>query len=211
MKLVGAGGQSRQDYGFRADGSIAVGGTPQLVLPQTSSRSLLMIVNNSADGLWFDFGSARAHCAITSGAVSSITVDNGGFGFTHAPRVRFIGGLAGVASTLAVAGNDTAQPEPVAAYGGRPARAVAVLSGGAVASITILDGGSGYTNPPMVFLSNAREDPFGCADPSVGSGNGVLLAPSGGGLNWNGTMCPTDQMAVWGPNANAKYFVMWAP
>jgi hypothetical protein len=212
MKLIGSGGQGRNDYGFRADGTIASGGTPQLLLPATSTRSFLVVQNLSSGSLWIDFGGPRAHATLTSGVVTSVTVDNAGFGYTLPPVVRFIGGLAGVSSTAAHAGFDTAQPAPTNAYGGgRPAQAVAVLVGGAVSSITVTDGGTGYTNVPYVFLHNRREDPFGCADPSVSSGSGILLGANGGSYYVNGTVCPTDPVAIYGATTSQAFTCMWLP
>lgn len=209
MKLVGAGGQQTRHYGYRADGTLAAGAA-QLVLPETESRSFLYVQNLSSGDLFVEFGCARAHCALTSGAVSSVTMDNVGFGFTMPPIVTFIGGLAGTASTLAIAGADTTQPVPVAAYKGSPAKGIAVLSGGTVASVTIQEGGSGYKNPPYVFIRNRREDPFGCADPSISSGSGILL-PTKTSITFNGTACPTDAMAIYGATPAQAFTVMWMP
>ena len=213
MKLVGSGGQGRNDYGFRADGTIASGGAPQLLLPATTSRSMFVVQNLSSGALWIDFGGPRAHATLTSGVVTSITVDNAGFGYTLPPTVRFIGGFAGVTSTAAHGGYDTQQQSPTAAYGSglKPAQAVAVLSGGAVASISIIDGGSGYTNIPYVFLHNRREDPFGCADPSVSSGSGILLGATGGSYYVNGSVCPTDPIAIYGATNSQAFTCMWLP
>lgn len=61
--------------------------------------------------------------------VSSITVTNGGSGYTSAPTVAITGG------------------------GGTGAAATAVVSGGAVTSITLDNPGSGYTYAPTVTIS----------------------------------------------------------
>jgi hypothetical protein len=210
MILVGASGQATKHYAFRADGSITTGGTPQLLLPETETRSFFVFQNNSSAPLWLEFGCARAHATVSGGVVTAVTVDNGGFGFTLPPKIDFIGGLAGVTSTSANSGLDIAQPGPRFAYGGSlPASAVAVLGGGAVTSITVTNGGKGYTNVPMVFLHNIKEDPFGCADPSSGSGSGVQVIANGGSYYVNGTACPTDAIAVYGANTSQKFTCMW--
>jgi hypothetical protein len=74
---------------------------------------------------------AGGSAAVTSGAVSSITVRGGGAGYTSAPTV-------------------TIGPPP----SGTTAVATAVLTGGVVTSITINSGGSGYGDvPPAVTIA----------------------------------------------------------
>jgi hypothetical protein len=74
---------------------------------------------------------AGGSAAVTSGAVSSITVRGGGAGYTAAPTV-------------------TIGPPP----SGTTAVATAVLTGGVVTSITINNGGSGYgAVPPAVTIA----------------------------------------------------------
>ncbi|MDH4444698.1 MAG: hypothetical protein QE267_06180 [Akkermansiaceae bacterium] len=74
---------------------------------------------------------AGASAAVTSGAVSAITVRGGGAGYTSAPTV-------------------TVGPPP----SGTTATATAVLTGGVVTSITINTGGSGYSAvPPTITIA----------------------------------------------------------
>src|ERR1700761_2410012 len=75
-------GQQVKDRLYDASGSITTGGTSQLILPERVSTTHLFLQNISDTDMYFQFGSATAKCAITSGAVSSVTVLNGGFGFT---------------------------------------------------------------------------------------------------------------------------------
>ena len=95
MQLTGSRTQNVRDLMHRADGTLAAAATPQLVLCERPSTSSLVIQNtsiSSGDPLWFEFGSARATCAITNGAVSSVTVTNAGFGFTYPPVITAFGG-----------------------------------------------------------------------------------------------------------------------
>jgi hypothetical protein len=69
-------------------------------------------------------GSATAN--ISGGAVTTISVTNGGSGYTTAPIVTISGG------------------------GGSGATATATISGGAVTTISVTNGGSGYTSAPSV-------------------------------------------------------------
>jgi hypothetical protein len=74
---------------------------------------------NQGAGIWLD--------AIT-GAVDTLTLTNGGAGYTSAPTVVFTGG------------------------GGSGAVANATISGGTVTALTIINSGTGYTSAPTVTL-----------------------------------------------------------
>src|SRR5262249_38636756 len=92
MRLVGSGQQQRRDFLYSADGTITSGGTAQLVLAQSQSRSFLLLQNLSAGPLYVEIGAARATCTISNGAVASVSVANAGFNYTKPPVVRFLGG-----------------------------------------------------------------------------------------------------------------------
>lgn len=72
-----------------------------------------------------------ATAALTSTAVSGVTVTAGGTGYTTAPTVSFTGG------------------------GGTGATATAVVSGGVITAINVTAGGTGYTSAPTVVISAA--------------------------------------------------------
>jgi hypothetical protein len=86
------------------------------------------------------------------------------------------------------------------------ATAHAVLTGGAVSSIVIDNGGSSYLHAPFVFIFNSDLDPFGCAVPSATSG--ILLA-TGQQFVFNGTCCPTDPIAVFGATTSQSFVARW--
>src|ERR1700690_1260785 len=112
MRMPGIRGQiGTRDLTFRADGTIASASVPQLVMPESWERSFWQFQNISTAIMYLEFGSARAHCALTTGAVTSITVDNGGFGFTVPPRVHFLGGGNGGNSAVLGTG-DPFSPAP---------------------------------------------------------------------------------------------------
>ncbi len=75
---------------------------------------------------------AAGTAALVSGFVVSVSITDGGYGYTNTPLVRFIGG------------------------GGSGAQAVAVVSNGVVTAINVLNAGYGYTNAPVVVI----EPPF---------------------------------------------------
>ena len=202
MKLVGAAGQIARHPLYRADGSITAGGAAQLVLPQRQSCTFLMLQNLANEPLYFEFGAASATAALTSGAVSSITVVNGGFGFTVPPLVEFLGG-GNPQSSAFVGCGQPGYPSP-----SHPAKAHAVLTGGAVSSIVIDDPGIGYAVAPYVHIYNNPLDPIGCSKPSATSG--FSLASGSAPYILNGTMCTTDPIAVYGATTGSAFLCRWS-
>lgn len=193
--LIGSRGQYHSDRFFDVSGTITSGGTPQLLLPVSLNRSSLIIQNISDTAMYLSIGAPPATCAISSGAVSSVTVGNAGFGYSMAPNVLFYGGTnsnRNSSPTYALSGLPD-YPAPSS-----PASAVCVMSGSApnmtISSITVTNGGSGYAYPPFVFLQNRSLDPFGSSIPSAT--NGILIAASGGSYTSNGTVCTTDQISL---------------
>src|SRR6185312_1700569 len=85
---------------------------------------------------WSDFqqptqgsGAALATALLVGAAINSISVVNGGSGYTSDPTVTISGG------------------------GGSGALATANLTGGVVSSITLTNAGAGYTSTPTVTIS----------------------------------------------------------
>jgi hypothetical protein len=130
--LVPAGQELYWDMGVRMDASM-----------HTSGHNL--VYTNTTAGQGYALA-ASATAAVTSGAVSSVTVVNPGAGFTSAPPVTFVGG------------------------GGTGATATATIAaaGGAVTGITVTSPGSGYTSAPIVVI--------GTAAPTVDMGPVALTA-----------------------------------
>lgn len=213
MQLPGIRGQAIPTRLLDASGGITDNSKPQLALPERRVCSYLQIENiDATHNLWVEFGSARATATLTSGVVTSCSITNGGFGFTIAPTVTFMGG--GVNSVSIGVGlpnfpspQDTAGPNQ-AVTPGRAATGRAILTSGVVTSIVIDEGGSGYGAAPYVLLTNNPKDPFGCADPSLSSGTGVLLLP-GGSLTYEDTTAITDAVAVWGGTTNQRFMIKW--
>jgi hypothetical protein len=202
MKLVSAGNQERQDFLYVADGVIADGGTPQLVLARSMSRSSLILQNLSAHDLYFDIGSARATATISNGQVTSCAVTNAGFNFTHPPVIRFLGGGLPTGNTSYLGLNQPNGPAP-----SHPALAHCVLTGDAVSSIVIDDPGAGYVIAPYVFIFNSDLDPYGA--PIPGTTSGFLLTSGSAPVAWNGTTCPSESVAVYGASTNDPYLARW--
>jgi hypothetical protein len=83
-----------------------------------------------AGGLSLD-GLATGTAVLTSNALSSITITDGGSNYSSAPTITITGG------------------------GGSSATATATLTSGKVSSISITAGGSGYTSVPTVTFTHA--------------------------------------------------------
>lgn len=209
MKLTNAGEQHVRHFSYYADGLIASATLPQLVLPENSARSSLFFMNTSSAIMWYGFGSARATCTLTNGAVTSVTVTNAGFNFTRAPKVQFLGGgtlnQQGIipANTSYVGAAGPGFPLPSGRATGR-----AVLTGSKVTSIAIDNAGSGYVVPPMVFIYNDVLDPNGCFDPSAlqnaAAGSGFQLYP-GQSIYESHTAVTTDPLAVFCATLNSTF------
>jgi|SRR5579863_74779 len=219
MKLVGSAEQAVRHFKFDASGTIATGGTPQLLLPERKSTSFLVITNISDTIMYIEFGSARATAALSGTAVNSVTVTNGGFGFTKPPAVWFYGG------GINIDFNNSPNPSFVGAglYGypppsgaqptgpaNRPAQAHATLSAGVVNAIVVDDGGQGYVVAPQVFLTNSLLDPNGVASPFFSSTlSGIPLNPGGGSYYVNGTTCTTDPISIYCATTGKAFTCKW--
>jgi hypothetical protein len=200
MYIQGTKTQQVRDLYYRADGSVTGVGSPVLVLPEAKSRSYLLLQNISNAGLYFEFGSARATCSITNGKITNTTITNPGFGFKQPPIISPQGGGAGGNSTFS-GGSTVGYPSP-----SHLAVLQAVLTGGVLTSINILDGGSGYVVAPTLFIQNSALDTIGCADPSYNSGSGLYLPGNGASFYVNGTTCGTDQIACYGVGSGTQTF-----
>lgn len=219
MRLQGTMGQTQLDIAYRLDGTITAGGTPQLISPIAVSRSYLFIQNLGTANMYFEFGTARGVATISGGAVTGVTITNGGFGFTAAPQVSFQGGgpyspQAQVGPSGAGLPGYAAPAFPLTPTGAspyRPAQGVATVSGGVVTGVTITDGGAGYSFAPYVLFSNAYSDRYGCASPYYGSVASGIFLGSGQSYYVNGTACCTEQIAVYCPTTGQPFTFRWMP
>lgn len=208
MKLVSAENQQKRHPLYVADGTITTGGTAQLVLARSQARSHIIVQNLSTGPLYMETGSARATCSLTSGTVTGTSITNAGFNFTKPPVIEFLGGgYAGNTTYLGLGQPNGASPDSSYGTTGRPAKAHAVLSGGALNSIVIDDPGVGYATAPFVFIYNSDLDPNGCALPSATSG--ILLQAGAAPLIYNGTACFTDSIALFGATTGQAFMLRW--
>jgi len=91
-----------------------------------------------------------------SPTVNSITLTNGGSGYTSAPTVVFTATNTTVASITVTAGGSGYTSAPTVVFtggGGSGAVATAVLTGAIVTSITVTNIGTGYTSAPTISFT----------------------------------------------------------
>ena len=208
----GIPGQATRVQTYRADLTITTGSVSQLLLPLSLSRSYLSI--QCASAIRLESGSARATATLTGGAVTSVTVTNGGFGFTKPPAVQFLAGAPYGTYGPAIGGCGLpgyAAPNGLTQAGvkSKPAKAHAVLTAGVVTSIVIDDPGAGYGFAPYVQMTNSHADPFGCADANYNTTASGLTIAAGGNYFPPGVV-PTQQIAVWCATQSAYVYCEWA-
>lgn len=205
--LAQISGQMKQYPVFDLSGTITTGGTSQLIMPISYSRSSLIIQNISANNMWVEFGGARATATLSSGAVSSCTITNAGFNYTLAPTVVFFGGgntgnNLNNSSFLGAGLPDYPSPSDIAT-----GHCVMTGSGSnkSVASIFIDHYGTGYVTAPYVYLLNSPLDPFGSANPfASGVTSGIQLLP-GGDVAYDGSVCTTDQVSIYSATTGSAF------
>lgn len=113
-------------------------------------------------------GAATAHATLAHAGVDTITVTNGGTGFTGTPTISFTGGggsgavatatvSGGVITAINVTTHGSGYSVPprvnIVGGGGTGVTAVAVLQPAAVASLTLDSPGYGYTFTPDVVIT----------------------------------------------------------
>ena len=200
MYLPGARGQQQRDFYYDYSGSLTSASLTQLILPQSKSRSHLLIASTSTHAIQVQIGIPPGVATLTSGVVTGITYPDAGFGFLAPPDVLLLGG--GNSNDPASSGGTMPDWPPPS----NVATAVAKIANGTISTITITNGGSGYTAAPFVFISAQRTDPTG-----VGSSSATLGIPiaANSSLMWNGTTCPTDAISIWGGTQGQTYTVKW--
>lgn len=203
MKLVSAANQQDRHFLFDASGTVTTGGAAQLVLARSMARSFLYLKNTSNGPLWIETDGPRATATLTSGVVTSIAITNAGFNMTKPPLVRFLGGgMAPAGYNQAPNSSYLGLNQPNGPAPSHVAVGLAVLSGGAVASVTITDGGAAYKIAPYVQLITSDLDPYGCAIPSAGVG--IELA-AGEALQWDNSAVPTEAISIFGATTGQSF------
>jgi hypothetical protein len=208
VQLTGSRGQQQIDDLYDSSGTITAGGTAQLVLPQRKSCSLLLLENISTVDMTFQIGVQPAVATLTNGVVTSITVNDVGFGFQLPPEVvAYGGGNSNDPSTKG--GTLFGWPSPNNPAVLRAVMTTSLLGGLQISSIEIDNGGSGYIAPPFIYIRPDRRDPTGVGLPSATVG--LLLKAGGGQASYDATMCPTTAVSAFCATTGSAYTCKWAP
>lgn len=182
MMLNGARSQPNIDEMLDFSGTITLGGTAQTLLPQQPWRTYLLFVNISAGNLFLTIGPPPAVATVSGGAVTGVTIADGGLGFTVAPQVMLLGGL--------LAGDLRSGPKT-------PAIVTVSLTGSAINTTAALQsGGAGYlVAPTVLFLNPIPTLGGGAGTPSATSG--IVVVPNGAFV-MESTVCATSAVNVFG-------------
>ena len=140
---------------------------------------------------------ATATALLNGTGVNSVTVNNGGTGYTSAPTVALTGGggtgatatatiASGVVTSVTITNAGTGYTSaPTVAFsggGGSGAAGTAVLVGTSVAQVSVTNGGSGYTTAPTVQLNGGGgSGATAYATVSAGAVLSVTITNSGSG------------------------------
>lgn len=190
MILTGGRSQPNLDETFDFSGTITAGGTAQTLLPQQPWRTWLFFTNISTGNLTLAIGAPPATAGLTNGVVTSITIPDGGLGFTIAPQVVLLGGLVR---------GDLRSGGPA-----NPAQVVVSLTGSAINTTAVIaNGGSGYLVAPYVQFLNPL--PFlggGTGTPSATSG--IVVLPNGSFV-MESSAITTSAVSVWGATTTQAF------
>jgi FtsP/CotA-like multicopper oxidase with cupredoxin domain len=165
------------------------------------------LVNISGNGTG---ATADATVDPATGAIAAITVTAPGTGFTSAPTVTITGSgtsatatavvdYSGVVNAITVdaGGSGYSAPTVTITGGGATTAATATASGGVAATITLTNGGSGYTVQPLVEFSQPNDpngvQATGAATMDVnGVVNSITVVSPGSGYTSAPTVTITD-------------------
>lgn len=156
MKIINFVSTLFATMGFAQSGSVGIN-------TSTPDPSAILHIEN------FNGTPATATATISGGAVTGITINNGGSGYNSVPTINFYGGGSVV-------------------NGGSKARATAVISNGQLTGITINNGGSGYTTAPTITVSGGNK---GVLFPNLNITNltsttSPVASPANGLIGFNG-------------------------
>jgi len=127
---------------------------------EVPANAEMMITSFQIPYSWYNIttrynnNSFKIHWA--SPTVNSITLTNGGSGYTSAPTVVFTATNTTVASLTVTAGGSLYTSAPTVVFtggGGTGATATAVLTGAVVTSITVTNIGTAYTSAPIISFT----------------------------------------------------------
>lgn len=127
---------------------------------------------------------ATATAQVINGFVIGATITDGGYGYTNAPAVRFVGG------------------------GGSGAAATSTISNGVVTAITIVNAGFGYTSVPTIVIDDPPYPPTqATATATINNGFVTGASITDGGHGYGTTPPPIHLFGGGGTGAKATVTV----
>jgi hypothetical protein len=114
---------------------------------------------------------ATASFTVSGGAITSITVTNSGVGYTNYASVVITSGITNTSNIVAGSGYTNGTYNLIiSGGGGSGASGTFTITGGGLASITIVNAGTGYTSAPTLSFTNAPGGSGASATAVIGSG-----------------------------------------
>ena len=208
--------KARVKPGHIVDGAV----TKVIVTDPGTGYTSAPLVNFSGDS---GGTGATATAQIASGSVTAVTVTNRGSGYASPPMVNFVGGgpaKAGVLPQHIIAGTITKVTalDPGMGYtsapnviisggGGRGAKAAAQIADGKLATLTVTDGGSGYSAPRVELSGGGVREAKAVVKPAHivdGAVTKVTVTGRGTGYTWAPSVTIIDSGDGSGATATAE-------
>jgi hypothetical protein len=120
-------------------------------------------------------GSGATITPITgSGIITSLTITNAGSGYINTPTITITSGITGTTSVVGGSGyTNGTYPLSISGGGGSGCTGTFNISSGGLASITIVDAGTGYTSAPTLSFTAAGAGTGASATATLGTGASV--------------------------------------
>jgi phage tail sheath protein FI len=140
-----------------------------------------------------------AYAVLSGGAITAITVADGGAGYTSVPTVTFIPSDLGTGAAatavlsgapvlsfdLVSGGSGYVNPEIVfVGGGGTGAQATVTVEAGVITSVDLLSGGTGYTSAPQILVTDTNGNGAQINNVVVGTSSVVSINVTSGGSGY---------------------------
>ncbi|MBF0485087.1 MAG: fibronectin type III domain-containing protein, partial [Candidatus Omnitrophica bacterium] len=164
---------------------------PAPIIPQTTYPA----PNTAATDTYSSIQATSLAYTPAQNAIGTLTLTNGGTGYTSAPAVSFVGGNGtGAAATTTItnvvnaitvtargSGYTTVPTVSITGGGGTGASATAVLGNGLITAINLTNPGTGYTSAPTVTFTGGGGTGARATATITGSVNAITVTNGGSG------------------------------
>ena len=136
-----------------------------------NTQVVLTSCNNNSSGFY-------ATANVTSGAVSSVTINNPGSAFVSVPNIAI---LSGVVNTSGLVAGNSYTPGTfnliITGGGGSGAAGTFVVTaGGTISTVTITNAGTGYSSAPNISFANSTGGTGASVTAVIGSGATIAVS-----------------------------------